>query len=307
MHSEEGSEDYKKALAFIDGFEHHVPLSNSYVVEGSEQYVIDRLEGKQKEGWGPAADLFRFVASIFIEPVDWLVTGIEMADAARRGDWGLFLVNGVLAALPFVSGRVDNVAKRALGASEDLTLAGFRSVPQYQISNISELKVTRGLQRAGSVYVMAVDNYVDRTVSNYDSTNARRLNKEMEWAAGLDESFAWRLKTHSEQELHHIVPTERWQGDEARDILSEKGVYVNSAYNGVALDKPIHRLTNSAKYTAAIGEVLVELKHASPEDIAEFLEETAKRLQKLNGYPKGDLLKAKFQSEIMDWFAGYMD
>lgn len=302
----EGSEDYEKALAFIDGFEHQVPRSSGNVVSLSEQYVIDRLEGKQEEGWGPAADLFLFAASIFIEPVDWLVTGVEMADAARRGDWGSFFINGVLAALPFVSGRVDNAAKKAFGVSDEVAQANLPNVPHNQISNISELKVIRGFQRAGSDYFMAVDNYVDRTVSNYNSTNARRLNKEMERAAGLDERFAWRLKeADSDQQMHHIVPTGRLEGDEARRILSAQGVYVNSAYNGIALDQPIHQLTNSKKYTEAISEVIVELEHASPEAIVAFLEETAQRLQKLNGYKGGDKLNKLFETEILDWFAKY--
>lgn len=232
FHAVEGSEDHKKALAFIDGFEHQIPRSSGYVASRSEQYVIDRLEGRQEGDWGPAANLFLFVASIFIEPVDWIVTGVEMIDAASRGDWGQVVVNGVLAALPFVSGQVDNVARKALGASEDFAQAGLRNVSPNQITNITELNLTRGLQRAGSDYVMAADNYVSRTVSGYNSTNARRLNREVERAARVDDSFAWRLKTHSKQEMHHIVPVGRIEGDDARDIMSEKGVFVNSAQMG---------------------------------------------------------------------------
>ncbi len=220
-------------MAFIDGFEHQVPLSSGNVVSRSEQYVIDRLEGRQdEEGWGPAADLFLFVASIFIEPVDWLVTGIEMADAARRGDWGLFLVNGVLAALPFVSGKADNLAGSVFGAGDEFVQAGVRHIPQNQISSISELKVTRGLQRAGSDYFMAVDNYVDRTVSNYNSRNAGLLNTQMEKAARVDDSFAWRLKeADSDQQMHHIVPVGRWQGDRA-EIQQSLG-RINAVTNGL--------------------------------------------------------------------------
>ena len=40
IHSDEGSEDYKKALAFIDGIAHQVPLSSGNVFSRSEQYVI---------------------------------------------------------------------------------------------------------------------------------------------------------------------------------------------------------------------------------------------------------------------------
>lgn len=231
-----------------------------------------------------------------------------MADAARRGDWGLFIVNGVLAALPFVSGRVDNAARGVFGASDEVAQRSLPNVPQNQISNISELNLRRGYQRLGSNYVMEVDNYIDRTVSNYNSRNAGLLKTQMKRAAEADDDFARRLKTHSEQDMHHIVPTGRWQGDEARNILSEKGVYVNSAYNGIALEKRVHKLTYSTKYTEAISKVIVRLEDAPPEDIAMFLEKTAERLHKLNKH-EGDLLslKVRYPTEIMDWFASYLD
>ena len=50
---------------------------------------------------------------------------------------------------------------------------------------------------------------------------------------------------------------------------------MNSAYNEIAI---------------------VSLRNASSEDIVMFLEETAKRLQALNIYPKGELLRKKFQT-----------
>ena len=96
-------------------------------------------------------------------------------------------------------------------------------------------------------------------------------------------------------------------GDEARRILSEKRIYVISAYNGIALEKPVHWLTNSERYTEAIKNVIVGLEDASPEAIFKLLEETAGRLQKLNIYPKGDKLNEKFQTDIMDWFANYLE
>lgn len=87
--------------------------------------------------------------------------------------------------------------------------------------------------------------------------------------------------------------------------MAERGIYVNSAYNGIALEIPVHQLTNSSGYTKAINAVIVSLENASAEGIVMFLEETARRLQALNIYPRGELLRKKFQAEIMDWLENY--
>ena len=82
---------------------------------------------------------------------------------------------------------------------------------------------------------------------------------------------------------------------------------MNSAYNGIALESSVHRLTwTNSDYTKAINRVIVELKDAPPEVIEKFLEETAERMHKLNKYKDNpETLKAKYQTEIMDWFAGF--
>ena len=80
---------------------------------------------------------------------------------------------------------------------------------------------------------------------------------------------------------------------------------MNSAYNGIALEIPVHQRTNSSSYTEAVSNVIISLRNVPPETIVMFLEETAKRLQALNIYPKGELLQEKFQTEIMDWLENY--
>ena len=257
--------------------------------------VIDRLQGTFHQ---PDVLGFLFVMglSIAFEPVDYVLTAVDVIQALSEGDKksaGLHLLFGAAPLLK--SGMVGGM--KHLGRTPN------------QISNFSELNIRQGYQRLGSDYVMEVDNYVSRTVSNYNSRNAGLLNTQMKRAAKVDDRFARRLKTHSKQDMHHIVPTGRWQGDEARDILSEKGVYVNSAYNGIALEKSVHKLTNvNSDYTEAISKVIVKLKDAPPEIIEKFLEETTERLHKLNEYKDYPLrLEAEYQTEIMDWFAGFPD
>ena len=263
------------------------------IVGKAPSTTIDRLDGSQQES--PLKLVF-FVASFFIEPLDWYLTAQEMVSAAEDEDWWQVVLSGITGIAPGAFGRF---VKR--GNADEVLSTVQLTRRSKAVNGFSE-----PFQRPGSAYVMGVDNYVSRSVSGYTSRNAGLLKTQMEKAAKVDDSFAWRLKTHSDQQMHHIVPTGRWKGDEARRILSAQGVYVNSAYNGIALDKPIHRLTNSDKYTEAVSKVIVRLKNASPEIIAMFLEETAKRLQALNIYPKGDLLTAKFQTEIMDWLTNYL-
>ena len=252
--------------------------------------VVSRLQGRDHRP-DVAGFLFLLGLTMAFEPADWALTIPEVIEAASRGDWGAALLDTGLMLLPGVSGYTDNI----LRMTDEVAGA-------TQLSRRS----AGGYQNPASVYYMAHDDYISRTVAGYNSKNAGSLKKEMGRAAAVDSSFQWRLKDpNTKQQAHHIVPTGRKEGDQARDILAERGIYVNSAYNGIALEIPVHQLTNSSGYTKAINTVIVRLRNTSSEDIVMFLEETAKRLQALNIYPRGELLQNKFQTEIMDWLENY--
>jgi len=58
-------------------------------------------------------------ASILIEPVDWVMTGIEVFGNIREGDWGSAAVNTALAMAPFVGGWADDALSRGVRFAPD--------------------------------------------------------------------------------------------------------------------------------------------------------------------------------------------
>ena len=78
---------------------------------------FQRLSGTYQS---PDYSLFAFVLSIAFEPVDWVLTGAEVVDAASRGDWGAALIDFLLAAAPFVSGRMDNTIRHLREGGDNL-------------------------------------------------------------------------------------------------------------------------------------------------------------------------------------------
>lgn len=104
---EMGAEVYSKSLDFVAGYED--------IAHSDPETIIARLEGRQQQ---TSLELVLFVASFFIEPLDWYLTGQEMVRAAEEEDWWGVFVNGVFLILPFVSGRVAKGLSNAGDARE---------------------------------------------------------------------------------------------------------------------------------------------------------------------------------------------
>jgi hypothetical protein len=76
----------------------------------------------------PDYTLQLLIASILLEPVDWVVTGGEIIGDIASGNWGGALINSALLILPGVSGQMDNVIR----AADDV-------VPNSAISHVDDL------------------------------------------------------------------------------------------------------------------------------------------------------------------------
>ncbi len=121
--------------AFLSDYDPAViEFRNRYFDSGYSPLNEDfqRLSGTYQS---PDYSLFAFVLSIVFEPVDWVLTGAEVVDAASKGDWGSALIDFLLSIAPFVSGRVDNAIRRIAGDVTDTThqlwRLGARSIKDF--------------------------------------------------------------------------------------------------------------------------------------------------------------------------------
>ncbi|MDX2138015.1 MAG: hypothetical protein SF123_07960 [Chloroflexota bacterium] len=99
------------------------------------------FQGQYDPGPPPEQALIQIVASIILEPVDWVLTGIDIYHAAARGDWGSVVLNTALALAPGIPGTLDNIvlnARRLQGVNPGIpsgtttsTTSGERIVSDY--------------------------------------------------------------------------------------------------------------------------------------------------------------------------------
>ncbi|MDX2139957.1 MAG: hypothetical protein SF123_17860 [Chloroflexota bacterium] len=57
----------------------------------------------------PDFNLLLLVGSILIEPIDWVVTGVDVIGDLARGDFGSAAANTALAVLPIAGGWMDDL------------------------------------------------------------------------------------------------------------------------------------------------------------------------------------------------------
>ena len=80
------------------------------IVGKAPSTTIDRLDGSQQES--PLKLVF-FVASFFIEPLDWYLTAQEMVSAAEDEDWWQVVLSGVTGIAPGAFGRLGKLSGKA--------------------------------------------------------------------------------------------------------------------------------------------------------------------------------------------------
>jgi len=273
---EMGAEAYSKSLEFVAGYED--------IAHSDPETMIARLEGRQQQ---TSLELVLFVASFFIEPVDWYLTGKEMVRAAEEEDWWGVFVNGVFLILPFVSGRVAK---------------GLSNADQVR-------EVSRVSRRAPAASGSNLIEHADGLLARPGRKAPKDLRKQLEYVAEYNPSQAWRAPDPgTKQQAHHMVPKGMAQSKEARDILEEKGISLHSYHNGIALEEHVHYLMaprgdRGKDYADSVNAAILSLQHAPREEIEIFLEDLALRFDELNA--PGVDYTARFQTDIMDWLATY--
>ncbi len=111
--SENDTENYQKAYDFV------TDPDFVNIVGKALSTTIDRLDGSHRES---PMQLVFFVASFFIEPLDWILTAQEMIRAAEDEDWWQVFLLGATGILPGAFGRL---AKRSGKANDVLGTAQF--------------------------------------------------------------------------------------------------------------------------------------------------------------------------------------
>ena len=244
---ESDTENSHKADDFVHGFS----IVNFTVLSPEE--TLTRLDGSHQE---PNLDLVFFVASIFIEPLDWVMTGEQMIRAAEEEDWWLFAVSGVLLLLPFATGKL------AKGLS--------KSDEAVDVARVSR----RALAASGSNYIQQADGLF--AIPGYPGK--KDLREQLMRAAEYDPSLAWRAPSpHIYEEAHHLVPQGHRYALEAREILEAKSIPLHSYHNGVALPEHIHDLTERKDYVTAVNSAILQFEDAPREVIVSFLDDLARR------------------------------
>lgn len=114
---ESSAENFEKAYEFMADPE----FSNRSVYHPSE--AIARLDGSHPSS---PMNLVFFVASFFIEPLDWGLTAGEMVSAAEDEDWWEVFLLGATAPLPGGLGRAAK-GLRKVDDAVDLARRGYRA------------------------------------------------------------------------------------------------------------------------------------------------------------------------------------
>lgn len=106
----------------------------------------------------PDYSLLILAATILFEPIDWIVTGVEIIQDISKGDLGGALGNGVLLALPLFSGRFDDTARFLFDIDERSGPGGLSALPSGSgddaVREITGVTVTR---REANEFIVAGD------------------------------------------------------------------------------------------------------------------------------------------------------
>jgi hypothetical protein len=105
--------------------------------------LFEAFEGSYDPGPPPMVTLLQMAAGILIDPVDWVMTGIEVIQDIQRGDYGSAALNLTLAVTPFLSGQADELLVQGRAALGQLFYVDYRMyafapgfrpvVPEYRL------------------------------------------------------------------------------------------------------------------------------------------------------------------------------
>lgn len=283
---ESSPENFQKAFEFIADPE----FNDLYVFHPS--VTISRLDGNHQTS---PLELVFFVASFFIEPLDWAITIRDMINAAEDGDWGQAVLLGLTGLAPGALGRFVKRGK----AHELLKSQEFLEVNDLLDEAVDAAWVNSKVAAAsGSNYIQQADGLF--AIPGYPGK--KNLREQLMRAAEYNPDLAWKapdLNSNVAQDAHHIVPKGMSQLARAREILAAKSISVDSHLNGITLNKTVHYLTYGAQYARAVNRAIESLQYAPREEIVMFLEDLARRLDKLNA-PDIDH-SGIYQKDVMDW------
>jgi hypothetical protein len=217
---------------------------------------------------------------------EWL---IDSTDLGRQGFWDPFAFdyeqsrNTPFGGIAYWTGFLSWTLL-TLGASggPGLSLPKMSFAPS--IANVLPdgtliLKVTRVLADGTVVVrlvpILKVTTTIGAATDLYSSYS--RLRKNLEDLQDTDS--AWRVPQQGE-DAHHVVPQNHPQAARSREILQEWGIDVDSADNGVGLEKSVHYMTLRRDYIAAVEGALERVNSA--DEATQLLEDIAWRLDQLN-------------------------
>ena len=257
----------------------------------------------------PDLTLLLFIGSIFFEPLDWILTASDVAAALEEGDVGGVLLNAFLGLAPFVSGKTDDFLKginKGSDAGRALAKVGKTAedfAVKFNKFNLTSVDDAYARLQNNKKFQHLIGTPLESEVwqearRRANRSNSAKLRRQFRWAMKEDPyQWEWRVPKKG-QDAHHIVSSGDMGADQARIHMENLGVSVNSAYNGVGLQRKVHILTYRDDYVRAINEAIVEFD--SPDELVVFLETVARRLSDLHQYTDNTpLLRSKFEELLV--------
>jgi hypothetical protein len=155
----------------------HINLERGRVAE-----LLDAMNREYDRSVYPDASLLLMVGQILWEPADWAITGIEIKRQLEERDYLGAGVNGVLLALPFVSGWMDDLFYHA---PDDLTRGGnpldfgdAENLPgALGNSNVGGLLPTSSVFTVGTRTVTSGNTPIELTVRSYGAEFSENVAK----------------------------------------------------------------------------------------------------------------------------------
>ncbi|MCY4536600.1 MAG: hypothetical protein OXE52_00055 [Chloroflexi bacterium] len=249
---------------------------------------------------GPDLTLLLFVGSLFFEPLDWVLTAADVAEALEEGDVGGAVLNAFLGLMPFVSSKTDDfirygadIVGGAGRAGVDFAKVGGRFTSNFNVDTHITARSIFDTLREKSEYADISDAALMRKArGRASSLNSTSIKNQLKQAVA-ENSEKWQDRVAvGDQQLHHIVPAGHRDAMVARQHMQSHGIFVNSAHNAVGLELKVHDLTKRKIYVQTVDKAIRNLE--SPEEIASFLDNLAAYLQDLNKYADKP---AKLESE----------